>query len=299
MDVDGNGPARGILIVGCGYSGEEIARQARARGIPVWGTTRSDARLDAIALTGATPLRYSAGEGLPEALRTEVSAVVDCVGPPWSDAPDPTPAILADLDGYSLDKFVYLSSTSVYGDKGGAWVDEDTPCEPGTPAGVRRLDAEHLLLDRHRATGLPVVIARLPGIYGPGRSLLDRVRSGQLRLVAGRIPYSNRIHVHDLAQGVLAAIDRGEPGRTYLLADGQPDRLDAIAALAAELVGVELPAPIPQDVAEREIPPNRLGLLTDSKRLDNTRMRAELGVALRYPTFEAGLRAVFAADSGS
>ena len=279
---------RGLLIIGCGYTGCELARRAHSQGIPVWGTTRSEARVETIQGSGAEPLIFEAGKTpLPEMLREKVDTVVDTVGPPWSGEPDSTGLILEALEEFSISRFVYLSSTSVYGDCGGEWVDEDTPCTPTGPAGKRRVAVEELLQTHQNR--LPTIIARLPGIYGPGRSVLERIRTGRFRMVGEEGPFSNRIHVEDLASALWALCLRGRVGETYLLTDDEPQRLRVVSQYAADLLGVDLPAPLEMEYARETIPASSLSMLTDSKRLSNKKMKRELGIALRYPTYREGL----------
>jgi nucleoside-diphosphate-sugar epimerase len=282
---------QGLLIIGCGYTGCVLARRACSEGIPVWGTTRTMDRVEKIRQAGAEPLVFEAGKGsLPESLREKVDTVVDTVGPPWSGEPDSTGLILEALKGFSIERFVYLSSTSVYGDCGGEWVDEDTHCQPTGPAGKRRLAAEELLY-AHEAR-LPTMIARLPGIYGPGRSVLERLKSGRFRMVGEQGPFSNRIHVEDLATALWALCMRGIIGQTYLLTDDEPERLRIVGQYAADLLGVPLPSPLEFEVAKESIPLSSLSMLTDSKRLSNARMKRELGIQLRYPSYREGLQSL-------
>jgi nucleoside-diphosphate-sugar epimerase len=288
-----------VLLAGCGYSALAIARALRDEAIPVFGTTRHPERFAEIEAAGATPVLYGAGGPLPHEVLAAIDTVVDSMGPPWSDEPDPTPALLASLHGAQLRAFVYLSSTAVYGDHHGALVDEDSECRPTAPAGIRRLAAESHLLREHAERGLPVRICRLPGIYGPGRSLLDRVRQGRFRVISGQVPLSNRIHVDDIARGVLAAIHRGAPGRVYLICDGNPAPLDEVGRFASELVGVPLPPALTAETARATLDPSTLAMLSDSKRLSNRRMREELGVEPLYPSYREGLTAIFRAEKSS
>lgn len=288
--------ARGILIVGCGYSGLALARLLHSRGIPAWGTTRSSARAEAIRAAGAEPVVWEAGAPLPDALRGRFDAVVDTAGPAWRTGEEPTEAILASLSGTPLRSFVYLSSTSVYGDCHGDIVDEDTPCAPGSPAGERRLAVERLLLARHALDGLPVSILRLPAIYGPGRDgLAGRILQGTYAVIGDGAGFGNRIHVEDLAAAALAATERATPGRVTLVTDDEPTTRAEIADSLADLLGVPRPGRIPLDEARRTMDPSVVAMFSDSKRLSNARMKRELGVTLRYPTWREGFREILAA----
>jgi nucleoside-diphosphate-sugar epimerase len=288
---------RGVLIVGCGYSGRMIARAFVREGVPVWGTTRTSEGLAAIQETGATALIFQAGrDSLDSEVLAAVDTVVDSVGPPWDGSRDSTEDIAAAVADAELLRFIYLSSTGVYGDKQGEWVDEFTECTPSSPQGIARLAVEDFLRGEARAGRLPALIARLPGIYGPGRSLLHRLASGRFRFVGPEGPFSNRIHVEDLASGVVAMAHRGHVGEVYLLVDESACRLREAAAHAADLLGIPLPDPMDMERAQREIPPRSLAMLTESKRLRTKRLREELGVTLKHPTFREGLAAIHAKD---
>lgn len=279
----------GVLIVGCGYSGRAIAAVLSARGVPCWGTTRSAAGVDGIRAAGAEPLVWWAGAPLPAEVLRRVDAVIDTAGPPWGGGEDPTAAVLASLEGAPLRSFVYLSSTSVYGDRGDEVVDEETPCEPTSPAGVRRLAVERLLLARHAAEGLPVVILRLPAIYGPGRAgLLERIRARSYAVIGDGAGLGNRIHVEDLAAAAVAAAERGPAGRVYVVCDDAPASRAEVADGLAAWLALPPPPRVPLDEARRTMDPSVVAMFSDSKRLSNARMKTELGVALRAPTWREG-----------
>lgn len=290
-------PPAGVLIVGCGYSGLAIARLLVKQGIPVVGTTRDPARFSEIQSTGALPhLFQSQSARKTDQLPIGVDHAVICVGPPWNDPYDPTEDLARALLPLGLKRVVYLSSTSVYGDKQGAWVDEDSECTPSSSAGRRRLAAENVLLSLAKTDDFPVVITRLPGIYGPQRSLLDRIRSGRFRLIAGQDSYSNRIHVDDLARGVMAALELGQTGRIYLITDNHPALLSEVAHYCAGLLHQPLPPPLSVEEANTELEPSRRSLLMDNKRLRNDRLRTELGVNPLFPSYLEGIRSIWEAD---
>lgn len=288
---------RGVLIVGCGYSGRVIASGLVDAGIPVWGTTRSAEGKEAIEATGAVALVFEAGrDALDSEMLRSIDTVVDSVGPPWDGSPDPTPEIVEALADADLRRFVYLSSTGVYGDKRGGWVDECTECTPTSPQGIARLAVEDSLREAARSGGLPALIARLPGIYGPGRSLLHRLESGRFRFVGPDGPFSSRVHVDDLASGVIAMIHCGRVGEVYLLVDEASCPLREAAQHAADLLGIALPPPIDPAQAALELPPRSLAMLTESKRIRTTRLSQELGVRLKHPTYREGLGSIHAKE---
>lgn len=284
-DLQGVQVVQGVLIIGCGFSGLAIARLLRSRGIPALGTTRSRARAGEILAAGAEPVVWTAGEPLPATLAGRFDAVVDTAGPAWRTGEDPTEAILRSVEGHPLRRFVYLSSTAVYGDQDGGVVDEDTPCVPASPAGERRLAVERMLL---RRADLPVTILRLPAIYGPGREgLVGRILRGTHAIIGTDGGYGNRIRVEDLATACLAAIERATSS-VYVVADDEAATRGEVADGLAELLGAPRPPRVTREEALRSMDPSVVAMFSDSKRLCNARMKRELGVTLRYPTWREG-----------
>jgi len=282
-----------VLILGCGYTGVALAQRLAFKGEPVVGTTRTEARASIIRTRGAHPIVWD-GEDV-QALapwRGRIRAVVCSIPPavePNGDFTDPTAAILEFFADQPLDAFVYISSTSVYGDRGGEAADEETPCAPDSPRGHARLTIERQVLE----AAVPGMVVRPAGIYGPGRSQLHRMAAGKYRLVAGGGAFTNRIHVTDLAGLVEAAIKRGERGRIYLGSDLEPATQRAVVDHVVETYG--LPAPVDMPLAEARIRLNKnvLAMVTGSKRLDPQRTLAALRYRLRFPTYREGLADVW------
>ena len=181
----------------------------------------------------------------------------------------------------------YLSTTGVYGDHQGGWVDEDTPLAPSTRRGQWRKDAEAAW---QAIPGLPLHIFRLAGIYGPGRGPFAKVRAGTARRIIKDGQVFSRIHVDDIAQVLEASIDRPRPGRVYNLCDDDPAPPQDVIAHAAELLGMAPPPAIPFE--EAQMTPMARSFYAESKRVRNRRIKEELGVELLYPDYRAGLRAL-------
>ncbi|MEY5039226.1 MAG: hypothetical protein RL472_2332 [Pseudomonadota bacterium] len=177
----------------------------------------------------------------------------------------------------------YLSTTAVYGDHQGAWVDEATPINPQSLRARQRVQAEEAWL----ATGLPVHIFRLAGIYGPGRGPFEKVRDGSARRIIKPGQVFSRIHVADIAETLLASIRRPNPGTIYNVCDDDPAPAEDVLSHAAHLLGLPEPPAIPYD--EAEMTPLARSFYAESKRVRNDRIKAELGVTLRYPDYRAGL----------
>jgi len=184
----------------------------------------------------------------------------------------------------------YLSTTGVYGDRGGDWVDEESPLEPNTARGQRRLEAERSWLTLHSEFGSPVHLFRLAGIYGPGRNQLLNVRDGSAKRIIKPGQIFSRIHVEDIAGVLAASLAKPNPGRAYNVCDDEPCPPQEVVAYAANLLGLPLPPEIPFEQAE--LSPMAKSFYADSKRVSNRRIKTELGYKLIYPNYRYGLRAL-------
>ncbi|WP_370156058.1 SDR family oxidoreductase [Ferrovibrio sp.] len=201
----------------------------------------------------------------------------------------------ADIAGLPNLKWLgYLSTTGVYGDRGGAWVDETSDLRPTQPRSIRRAAAEAGWLALHRDHGVPVHVFRLAGIYGPGRSQLDSLREGRARRMVKPGQVFCRIHVDDIAAVLQASMARPDPGAVYNVADDEPAPPQDVVAYAADLLGLPLPPETPYD--ESALTPMQASFYGDNRRVRNGRIKTELGVTLRYPTYREGLRALLSSS---
>ena len=277
-----------LLSIGHGYSAEALARRLLARGWTVIGTTRNPAKAARMAAAGVEPLVLPAS--LAPAL-ARATHVLTSVAPDGGGDP-----ILRDHAGAlraARPAWVgYLSTTAVYGDHAGGWVDEDTPLTPATARGRARVEAEA----GWAALGLPLHIFRLAGIYGPGRGPFEKVRDGTARRIIKAGQVFSRIHVDDIAQVLEASIDRPRPGAVYNVCDDDPAPPEDVIGHAAELLGLPLPPAVPYD--EAEMTPMARSFYAESKRVRNDRMKDELGVTPKYPTYREGLASLLALESG-
>jgi len=283
-----------LLSFGHGYTAQALARRLMAKGWQVIGTTRSETRAEAIRATGAEAVIWppvKAGPLLDLATHILVSA-----GPEAGD--DPVLMHCAGALGARADQFHwigYLSTTGVYGDRDGGWVDETSDCTPATERGEWRLAAEREWLAYSHETGLPVHIFRLAGIYGPGRGPLAKVRAGTARRIVKPGQVFSRIHVEDIATVLEASIERPHPGATYNVCDDEAAPPEDVIAHAAELLRV--PAPPAEPFDEAEMTPMARSFYAESKRVSNARIKSELGVELAYPTYREGLAALLAEEA--
>ena len=184
----------------------------------------------------------------------------------------------------------YLSTSGVYGNRGGDWVDEESPLEPTTARGQRRLEAERSWLRLHSDFGLPVHLFRLAGIYGPGRNTLLNLRDGSAKRIIKPGQIFSRIHVDDIAGVLAASMAKPNPGRVYNVCDDEPCPPQEVVEYAANLLGMSVPPEIPFEQAE--LSPMAKSFYADSKRVSNKRIKNELGYRLFYPNYREGLGAL-------
>lgn len=283
-----------MLIIGCGDIGRRIARRALAEGIEVTALARSEERAAALAALGLRTVVGELDRMLPIAGLPTAGATVFYLAPPPGGG-EIDPRVRTFLASIEPDKeparLIYISTSGVYGDCGGAEIDEESPVNPQTARARRRLDAENLLRDWGAHRQVAVIVLRVTGIYGPGRLPLARLREGHPVLRAAEAACTNRIHAEDLARVCLAAAQKGEPGEIFNVSDGCPGTLTEYFNAVADTFGLPRPPQISLAEARQAMAPLMLSYVTESRRLDNRRMREKLGVELLYPTLAAGLAA--------
>jgi nucleoside-diphosphate-sugar epimerase len=274
-----------ILMLGHGYSAAALA--ARLADWRVLGTTRSGGRAEDMRAVGVEPVDWADAAAVDRAIGAARAILVSL--PPDAEG-DPVLRRHGEaLVAARPDWVGYLSTTGVYGDRAGGWVDETGALAPAGERGRRRVAAEA----GWAATGLPVHHFRLAGIYGPGRSVLDKLRAGTAQRVVREGQVFSRIHVDDLAATLAASLARPAPGRAYNVADDAPAPPGDVVAFGAGLLGLPVPPEVPFESAG--LSPMAASFWAESKRVSNQRIREELGVALACPDYRAGLRAVLAA----
>ncbi|HET7274429.1 MAG TPA: NAD-dependent epimerase/dehydratase family protein [Longimicrobiaceae bacterium] len=284
-----------ILILGCGYVGERLASRLCTPGAEIVGTTRSRDRMQAIEDSGARAVIADVTDpsSLTALARWRPHIVYDLVRPQrtgddrytaWG-----TGNVAAALKQCDIEALVYLSSTSVYGRRSGEWTDESTPVQPSSPLGEVRARSEQIYLDEFRRNGFPVRICRSPGIYGPGRTLRQRLESGAYRRVDDEGLWVSRIHVEDLVSGLIAAWKSGRDGEVYLLCDDHPVTGREYAELTAGLLSLPLPAAVDRDDIRQELSHSAYERRVSARRCSNRRMHDELKVNLRFPSIREGV----------
>ena len=270
-----------LLSIGHGYSAQALTPLLQADGWGVIGTTRRPQTAKALRSTGITPVLWP-GTDLDVALRQASHLLISA---PPGDGGDPLLGTV-DLGPYSFDWVGYLSTTGVYGDHQGGWVDETTPPAPTTQRGHMRVRAEAAWRD----AGLPVHIFRLAGIYGPGRGPFAKVRSGTARRIIKPGQVFSRIHVDDIAQVLYASIHAPNLGAIYNLCDDDPAPPEDVIGHAAKLLG--LPIPPSEDFETADMTAMARSFYADNKRVRNDRIKSELGVVLKYPNYRVGLQSL-------
>jgi nucleoside-diphosphate-sugar epimerase len=276
-----------MLFLGFGYCARTLARSLDRRIWNVTGTSRSVAGLAAIAAEGVRGIAFERLGHLPDNVTHLVSSVPpDASGDPVIRQFGQALAQAAETCRWAA----YLSTTGVYGDHGGAWVDESAPTAPNTERGRRRLAAETAWQDLHRAHRLPLHVFRLAGIYGPGRNVLEQLRQGTAKRVIKPGQVFSRIHVQDIAGVLQASMARPNAGRIYNVADDAPCPPQDVVAFGATLLGV---APPPETAfSEASLSAMAASFYADSKRVCNDRIKTELGYKLTFPSYREGLTAL-------
>ena len=269
-----------LLSLGHGYSAAALAALLIPQGWRVIGTTRSQDRIPTLRAQGVEPLLWPCeiAPALAQATHILASAAPDGSGDPFLHAArDQIMAARPEWVGY-------LSTTAVYGDHQGGWVDENSPVNPQSGRAVARVLAERQWL----ASGLPVQVFRLAGIYGPGRGPFEKVRDGTARRVIKANQVFSRIHVADIAATLLGSIRHPDPGAIYNVCDDNPAPPQDVLSYAAALLG--LPEPPTVLFEEAQMTPLQISFYAESKRVRNEKIKRELGVALTFPTYQAGLQ---------
>ena len=279
-----------LLSIGHGFSATYVERLLKPKGWRIIATTRSTERAEAMRARGIEA-RIGPGSDLTGRLQ-EASALLTSVSP--NAQGDPFLAEYRDAMNAAqhLDWVGYLSTTGVYGDHKGAWVDESTPTRPTTKRGAWREAAEQEWL----SLALPVHVFRLAGIYGPGRGPFSKVRNGTARRVIKPGQVFSRIHVEDIAQVVIASLSRPRPGAIYNVNDDDPAPPEDVLAYAAELLGLPLPPEV--DFETAEMSEMARSFYAECKRTRNQLIKDELGVQLRYPDYKSGLKALLESEEG-
>lgn len=285
----------GVFFFGMGYSSLATAKAIHdiiAPDVPIAGTTRTEEGVERLA---ESPYRLHVFDGLKEGptlgpdLRRATHVVLSI---PPNDSGDPAYNLHRDdLDAATdLEWLCYYSTVGVYGDFGGQWIDETAPTRPINKRSQQRVEVEQLWRDYAAARNLPLLVLRLAGIYGPGRSSFDKLREGAARRIIKPNQVFNRIHVDDIGRVSALAAQRKLAG-TFNLSDDEPAPPQDLVEYAARLMGAPVPPGLPFE--EAEMTPMARSFYADNKRVSSHAIKQALGIELMYPTYQAGLDAIF------
>jgi nucleoside-diphosphate-sugar epimerase len=281
-----------VLFVGCGNVGQRIAKDLIRQGVKPCALSRSAEATARLAQLGITPVMGDLDDAASLANLSVGSRMIFYLAPPpASGSHDQRMAnfLCAIPDDNPPSRIIYISTSGVYGDRAGEWVDEATEPRPETDRARRRLDAEQQLQTYAKAHGVAVVILRVGGIFSPDRLPIERIQRGIPVLNEEECGFINRIHADDLAMICIAAMERGEAGAIYNVSDGHPGTMTGYFYAVADAMGLPRPPALTMAEAQKVLNPSMLSYLTESRRLDNSRMLRELGIRLRYPDLKSGL----------
>jgi nucleoside-diphosphate-sugar epimerase len=281
-----------LFCFGLGYSARCLARRLAAEGWRVTGTSRSSAGAEAISRDGFEGLVFDGtapGAGIRAALQNTTHIVVSV---PPGGPQDPVLVHHGDdiAQAPALKWIGYLSTTGVYGDHQGAWIDEETPATPRSERSRQRAAAEQAWLALGARSGHRVQVFRLSGIYGPGRSPIDRLKAGTAQCVVKPGQVFNRIHVEDIAETLIAAMAGRGRHEIYNVTDDEPAPAQDVMAYAADLL--QMPPPPEIDFEDAQMSDMAKSFYVENKRTSNARLRGDLGVELNFPSYREGLRAI-------
>ena len=281
-----------ILIIGCGYIGRRVAKLELVKGSKALALARSEQSARSLEELGIQAVRGNLDD--PESLKglpVSGTTLYYFAPPPSHGQIDSRmETLVSNVTFPDLPKRVVLIiTTGIYGDCQGRWINEDEPPNPQTDRAHRRLATETTLRQWSEAEKVPIVILRVPGIYGPDRLPKERLTKGEPVLREEDAPFSNRIHADDLARACVAAAESSQPGTVYNVNDGHPTTMTDFFYRVADLLCLPRPPAITMKEARQKLSPEMLSYLTESKRIKNRRMQAELSVHPNYPDLASGL----------
>jgi nucleoside-diphosphate-sugar epimerase len=285
-----------LFCFGLGYSALALARRLTGSGWVIGGTCRTSEKAAPLLATGLCADLFDRNRPVGQKALSGITHLLVSI-PPDAEG-DPVLARHGDDIAALAPSWVgYLSTTGVYGDRGGGWVDEAAALLPTGERGRRRGAAEQGWLDFWRERGVPVHVFRLAGIYGPGRSVFGTLRSGTAKRIDKPGQFFSRIHIADLTSVLIASIRQPRAGAVYNVCDDEPSPSEAVVAHAAALLGLSAPPLVP--LAAAGLSPMARSFYDDNKRVSNRLIKTELGVALRYPDYRTGLAAILAEETCS
>ncbi|MCG8071014.1 MAG: SDR family oxidoreductase [Candidatus Thiodiazotropha taylori] len=285
----------GVTIIGCGDIGTRLALAYQQSALEVTGWVASDGSVERLKQQGIRALQMDLDRTSLQSPSLAGESLFYFAPPPASGVEDSrVRRLIARLDQTDVpQKVVYLSTSGVYGDCQGEWVDETRQPHPTVDRAKRRLDAEQQWQRYCRQRGVPLVILRVAGIYGPGKLPIERLRKGLPMVAETDAPITNHIHSLDLVEIAAAAMERGQDGAIFNVCDGRPESMTRYFDRVADYLELPRAPQISMQEARQQLSPGMLSYLAESRRLSNRKLLEELGVVLRYPELEQGLPACF------
>ncbi len=283
-----------LLCLGYGYTARAFAALKRAEGWRIAGTTTSPEKVAAMKGDGVEAHVWSGG-GFDASWLDSVDAILVSTPPGDAGCPAFNAASAAIAERAKQFRWIgYLSTNGVYGDYDGAWVSEESDLRATSPRALRRIEAEQTWLALAEANNLPLIVFRLPGIYGPGHSAIDTVRAGKAKRIYKEGQVFSRMHVDDIAAALAASMEKPQTHHLYNLADDEPAPPQDVIEYACALLGVDPPPLVA--IEDADLSPMAKSFYADNKRVSNQRLKDALGISLKYPTYREGLKAILAAE---
>ena len=282
---------RTLFCFGLGYSAMALTRRLDAAGWTIRGTCRKPARKAALSALGISAAIFDGETPMnpPDILKGATHVLLSI--PPGAEGDPVFRHHAEDIATAGTVEWVgYFSTTGVYGDRDGGWVDESSDLRPSNDRSQRRIDAERTWLSWGNSHGIGFQIFRLPGIYGSGRSAVDQVKAGTARRISKPGHVFSRIHVEDIATVVAASIAQPQPGQIYNVCDDEPSAPGDVVAYVCELLGQKPPPEIPY--GDTEMSPMAKSFWSDNRRVCNNRIKEDLGVRLDFPNYRVGIRGI-------
>ena len=281
-----------ITIAGCGYIGKLLARQLLDKNIPLTGVVSSDHSL-AECRESDIPCKIMDLDNPHNGIDLTGQHVIYLAPPPPAGRTDTRMTnYLQAIEQQPPQRFVLISTTGVYGDCQGEWVDESTPLNPAADRAFRRADAEQQVQQFCMQHGIPLVILRVPGIYGPGKIPLARIKSGQAIVNQQDSPFTNRIHADDLVNICKRALLDTRITGIYNVSDGHPGTMYEYFTGIAEALKLPVPPAISLEDAQQQLSPGMLSYMAESRRIDNKKLLKDFAIELAYPDLQAGLKKI-------
>ncbi|MCW9015233.1 MAG: SDR family oxidoreductase [Gammaproteobacteria bacterium] len=286
--------ASNIIIMGCGYIGQLVASELADKNVNVSAMVHTDTSLKKCAAQKLSSYKIDLDDKaaeLPEKFTGTAGRILYLVPPPRSGASDSRIHNFLNLLKHSApEKMVLISTTGVYGDCEGKWINEDTPANPQVDRARRRLDAEQQAAAYCKKKHIPLVVLRVPGIYGSGKLPIKRIKSGEPIVRAEDSGFSNRIHAIDLANICAQAIVDDKISGIYNCCDGNPSTMNDYFMKVADTLGLPRPPEISMQQAGEELSPGMMSYLAESKRISNEKLLKDFNYVFQYPDLDAGLK---------